>query len=119
MPARAEVGGDYDGNFKEFPSCSSVWGSSTIRAQLAIRESFVACCLDCGRAIRQIIKIRGTTHHEGVLVASRHRVAATEEYILFVPSDRYLLLSEIREVGQEPLLAGQASAPLHARYETN
>ena len=98
MPSRDEVGGDWhSGNLGEFSSVSSVWGSRTVRVELARRESFVACCLDCGRAIKQIIKSRG--RHEGVIVASRHRVAAQDWCLsLSLPPVEHLLLSEIHDI---------------------
>ena len=65
------------GNGHEFECCSSIWGSETIRSRLAecrqgMTAAYVACCLDCGMALKEMARIRG--RREYVLLASRARV---------------------------------------------
>ena len=89
-----EVGSDQDGP-EEFSSGWSVYGSITIRSVIANAKqaSFVACCHDCGKLLKQIIRIRRS--HENVLLASHWRVAPLDEYRQQPQPDEYRLLSEI------------------------
>ena len=75
LPSTEEVGKDARGQ-EEFSCGWSIWGSVTIRSQIARGHGpFVACCRDCGMLLKQMIRIRETEKHEIVLLASRRRVA--------------------------------------------
>ena len=91
LPSQEEVGEDTDGHV-EFSCGSSIWGSVSIRSQIARHGPFVACCRDCGMLLKQIIRIRETEKHERVLLASRRRVAYSHGDR--APSE-YRLLSEM------------------------
>ena len=44
----------------EFPCGTSVWGSITVCAELEQRQwedpqAYVACCVDCGRFLKEIV----------------------------------------------------------------
>ena len=98
LPTREEVNGDYSGNTGEFANGCSIWGSFTIRAHIQEHRAFVACCMECGRTMRHIIKIRGRrSQREHVVVASRDRVLmnAHDLGVHGLPPDDHLLLSEI------------------------
>ena len=71
----SEVGSGQDGH-EEFSSGWSVYGSITIRSVIARQASFVVCCPECGKVLKQIIRIRRSL--EKVLLASRRRVAPVE-----------------------------------------
>jgi len=92
LPLDEEVGSDQDGP-EEFSSGWSVYGSITIRSVIAKQASFVACCRDCGKLLKQIIRIRRS--HENVLLASRCRVAPYGAYRERPQPDENRLLSEI------------------------
>ena len=66
----------------EFPNGNDPWGSSTIREFIMHHPSYlVVCCIDCGRTLRQIIKVRGLRRgrRDHVVVASRNRVEITSD----------------------------------------
>ena len=93
VPTREEVGGSADtGVLGEFDNCDSSWGSKSMRAHVRDKGiDFVGCSVDCGRAIRQLLKIRGDRRAR-VAVASRCRVAASDGSRI---PNSYRLLGEI------------------------
>ena len=93
LPSQEEVGYDTDGHV-EFSCGSSIWGSVSIRSQIARHGPFVACCRDCGMLLKQMIRIR-ETQHESVLLASRRRVAPHMAGRVGLPPSEYRLLSEM------------------------
>ena len=93
LPSQEEVGYDTDGHV-EFSCGSSVWGSFSMRSQIARHGPFVACCRDCGMLLKQMIRIC-ETQHESVLLASRRRVAPHMAGRVGPPPSEYLLLSEM------------------------
>ena len=74
LPSYDEVRSDTTGHAEFSCDSSVVWGSVSIRSMIARYGPFVACCRDCGMLLKQMIRIR-ETKHEGVLLASRRRVA--------------------------------------------
>ena len=93
LPSREEVGKDTRGRI-EFSCGSLIWGSVSIRFQIARHGPFVACCRDCGMLLKQMIRIR-ETQHERVLLASRRRVAPHMAGRVGLPPSECLLLSEM------------------------
>ena len=93
LPSKEEVGYDTDGHV-EFSCGSSIWGSVSIRSQIARHGPFVACCRDCGMLLKQMIRIR-ETQHESVLLASRRRVAPHMAGRVELPPSEYRLLNEM------------------------
>ena len=85
---------DTDGHV-EFTCRDSIWGSVSIRSQIAKHGPFVACCRDCGMLLKQMIRIRETQQHESVLLASRRRVAPRMAGRVGLPPSEYRLLSEM------------------------
>ena len=89
----------------EFPCGDSVWGSSSIRVQMQDRDTsvvramrgpaLVACSRDCGREMRQMMKIRGPGRQCRVLVASWKRQPCHPKYRDKPIPSEYKLLSEI------------------------
>ena len=94
LPSKEEVGYDTDGHV-EFSCGSSIWGSVSIRSQIARHGPFVACCRDCGMLLKKIIRIRETEKHERVLLASHRRVAPHRRVVLLEPPSESRLLSEM------------------------
>ena len=92
LPSTEEVGKDARGQ-EEFSCGWSIWGSVTIRSQIARHGPFVACCRDCGMLLKQMIRIRET--RESVLLASRRRVAPDMAGRVGLPPSEYRLLSEM------------------------
>ena len=92
LPSSQEEVVNKDGHVEFSCGGSSVWGSLSIRSQIAEHGPFVACCRDCGMLLKQIIRIRETEKHESVLLASRRRVAYSHGDR--APSE-YRLLSEM------------------------
>ena len=93
LPSSEEVGYDTRGH-PEFSCGESIWGSVTIRSQIARHGPFVACCRDCGMLLKQMIRIRET--RESVLLASRRRlVAPLMADRVGLPPSEYRLLSEM------------------------
>ena len=94
LPSTEEVGKDARGQ-EEFSCGWSIWGSVTIRSQIARGHGpFVACCRDCGMLLKQMIRIR-ETQHESVLLASRCRVAPCMAGRAGLPPCENRLLSEM------------------------
>ena len=94
LPSREEVGYDTRGH-PEFSCGESIWGSVTIRSQIARGHGpFVACCRDCGMLLKQMIRIR-ETQHESVLLATRRRLAPHMAVRVGLPPSQYRLLSEM------------------------
>ena len=79
----------------EFSCGSSVWGSLSMRSQIAKHGPFVACCRDCGMLLKQMIRIRESEKHERVLLASRRRVAPPMAGRVGEPPSENRLLSEM------------------------
>ena len=94
LPSREEVGYGTR-RHPEFSCGESIWGSVTIRSQIARHGPFVACCRDCGMLLKQMIRIRETQHEESVLLASRCRVAPDMAGRAGLPPSEYRLLSEM------------------------
>ena len=93
LPSQEEVGKDKEGHI-EFSCGSSIWGSVSIRSQIARHGPFVACCRDCGMLLKQMIRIR-ETQHESVLLASRRRVAPHMAGRVGLPPSECRLLNEM------------------------
>ena len=93
LPSRQEVGYGTR-RYPEFSCGESIWGSVTIRSQIARHGPFVACCRDCGMLLKQMIRIR-ETQHESVLLASRCRVAPCMAGRAGLPPCENRLLSEM------------------------
>ena len=93
LPSSQEEVVNRDGHV-EFSCGSSVWGSLSMRSQIAEHGPFVACCRDCGMLLKQMIRIR-ETQHESVLLASRRRVAPHMAGRVGLPPSEYRLLNEM------------------------
>ena len=93
LPSQEEVV-NRDGHV-EFSCGSSVWGSLSMRSQIARRGPFVACCRDCGMLLKQMIRIRETEKHERVLLASHRRVAPHMAGRVGLPPSECRLLNEM------------------------
>ena len=93
LPSREEAGYGTR-RHPEFSCGESIWGSVTIRSQIARHGPFVACCRDCGMLLKQMIRIR-ETQHESVLLASRCRVAPRMAGRAGLPPSEYRLLNEM------------------------
>ena len=91
LPSREEVGYGTREN-TEFSCGVSIYGSVTIRSQIARHGPFVACCRDCGMLLKKIIRIRETEKHERVLLASWRRVAYSHGDL---SASEYRLLGEM------------------------
>ena len=102
LPTPGEVHEDSD-EHPRFPCGNSLWGSITIRSEIAARPALVACSWNCGRILKHIARIRG--RRESVLVASRTRLTpeSMEAWrhrvgLANMPIPReYLLLTEMGE----------------------
>ena len=94
LPSSQEEVVNRDGHV-EFSCGSSVWGSLSMRSQIAEHGPFVACCRDCGMLLKQMIRIRETEKHERVLLASHRRVAPHRRVVLLEPPSESRLLSEM------------------------
>ena len=94
LPSTEEVG-KYARGQEEFSCGWSIWGSVTIRSQIARNGPFVACCRDCGMLLKQMIRIRETEKHERVLLASHRRVAPHMAGRVGLPPSECRLLNEM------------------------
>ena len=95
LPSSQEEVVNKDGHVEFSCGGSSVWGSLSIRSQIAEHGPFVACCRDCGMLLKKIIRIRETEKHERVVLASHRRVAPHVAGRVGLPPSECRLLNEM------------------------